>query len=83
MERCVGTDKRVWRGVLGPIVLYEAVCWDRYMIVERCVGTYSLVWSGVFGTDISVWSGVLGSDCLVFSGVFGPIVECEAVCWDR
>ena len=28
-ERCVGTDKRIWSGVLGPIDLYEAVCWDR------------------------------------------------------
>jgi len=49
MERCVGIDSCVWSVVLGPIVVCEAVCWDRYLSVERCVGA-----------DIRVWSGVLG-----------------------
>jgi len=47
VERCVGTDNLVWSGVLGPIVEYGAVCYDRYLSVGQCVGTDSFVWSGV------------------------------------
>ena len=41
MERCVGYDIRLRSGVLGPIVEYGAVCWDRYLNKDRCVGTDS------------------------------------------
>ena len=35
--------------MLGPIIGYGAVCWDRQLSMERCVGTYIWVWSGVLG----------------------------------
>jgi len=49
MEQCIGADSSVWSGVLGLIVQYGAMYWDRYFSMKRCIGT-----------DISVWSSVLG-----------------------
>jgi len=39
VERCFGTDNRVWSGVIRPIFECGPVCWDRFLCVERCVWT--------------------------------------------
>jgi len=48
-EGCVGTNTGVWRGVLGRILEYGEVCWDRQWSMEPCVGTDTGVWSDVLG----------------------------------
>ena len=47
MERCVGIDTGIWSVVLGPILEYGTMCWDRCWSMERCVGTDTGIWSGV------------------------------------
>ena len=65
--------------MLGPIVVFGAVCLCRYLIVELCVGTDILVRSGVLGRNLSVEQCVATQNW-VWSCVLEPIIECGSVC---